>query len=501
MEDRQSETSKSIFRNVLYGFSTWILPMGLSFIATPIIVESLGNQDYGIYALVLGFVGYSFNFSFGRAITKYIAEFRANGENEKIPDLISSAFFINLAVGLFSVSIICFFANWLVLFVLKIDVESQSKSVTALYIASAIIFFSMLSQIFNSVLQGIHRFDVYSKIFNLNNLALLTGNLVLAVLGFGLISLFVWNLSVTCLTCVIFVISAKRLLPEFKLNFKFQPETLKLIVKYSYGVIGYQILSNFLLLFERGWIFRKLGAESLTYYVVPMTLAIYIHAFISSLIIVIFPLASELKNDNEKLLRLYTKATKIVVLFVVFFGTTIIVESRFFLSLWMGAEFADKTWMLLVVHTITFSLVAIQAVSWQMTEGLGYPNYNFLLFLVCLITSVSLMVGLTPGLGNLGVAIGRMAGYAAIFLSIFYVERWFFKKVQAKFWMKVIAILTVSSTASALTEQFIVQSYSQSWLVLAAATFSGAFVYFFMVWALGFVSEDEKLLLKRLLSR
>jgi O-antigen/teichoic acid export membrane protein len=167
----------------------------------------------------------------------------------------------------------------------------------------------------------------------------------------------------------------------------------------------------------------------------------------------------------------------------------------------MGAEFADKTWMLLVVHTVTFSLVAIQAVSWQMTEGLGYPNYNFLLFLVCLVISVSLMVGLTPSLGNLGIAIGRMAGYAAIFLSIFYVERWFFKKVQIKFWMRSIAILAVSSTASALTEQFIVQTYSQSWLVLAAATVVGTFVYFFMVWALGFVSEDEKLLLKRLLSR
>ncbi len=501
MEDRQSETSKSIFRNVLYGFSTWILPMGLSFIATPIIVKSLGDQDYGIYALVLGFVGYSFNFSFGRAITKYIAEYRAKGENEKIPDLISSAFFINLVVGLFSVSVICFFANWLVLFVLKIDVESQSKSVTALYIASAIIFFSMLSQIFNSVLQGIHRFDVYSKIFNFYNLALLSGNLILAISGYKLISLFVWNLSVTCLTCAVFAISAKRLVPEFKLRFKFQPETLKLIVKYSYGVIGYQILANLLLFFERSWIFRQLGAESLTYYVVPMMLAIYIHAFVSSLMIVIFPLASELNEDREKLLRLYTKATKIIILFVAFFGTTIIVESRFFLSLWMTPEFADRAWMLLIVHTITFSLVAIQTVSWQMTEGLGYPNYNFLLFLVCLIISVSLMIGLTPNFGSLGIAIGRMAGYSTIFLSIFYVEKWFFKKVQVKFWIKVISILAVSSAASALTERFIIQSYSESWLVLAGATVVGAFVYFFMVWIMGFVSEDEKLLFKKLLSR
>jgi O-antigen/teichoic acid export membrane protein len=232
-----------------------------------------------------------------------------------------------------------------------------------------------------------------------------------------------------------------------------------------------------------------------------MTLAIYIHAFISSLIIVIFPLASELKNDNEKLLRLYTKATKIVVLFVVFLGTTIIIESRFFLSLWMGAEFADKTWLLLVVHTVTYSLLAILAVSWQMTDGLGYPTYNFLLFLICLIISVSLMVGLTPGFGNLGIAIGRMVGFAAIFPSIFYVEWWFFKKVQVKFWIKVISILTVSATASALTERFIVQSYSESWLVLAAASIGGAVVYFTLVWTMGFFSEDEKLLFKKLLSR
>jgi O-antigen/teichoic acid export membrane protein len=501
MENRKSETSKSIFRNVLYGFSTWILPLGLSFIATPIILKSLGDKDYGIYALVLGFVGYSFNFSFGRAITKYIAEYRSNGENDKIPDLISSALFINLAVGFFSVSIICFFANWLVLSVLKIDVDSQSKSVTALYLASAIIFFSMLSQIFNSVLQGIHRFDVYSKIFNLNNLLLLSGNIFLAFWGFDLISIFVWNLTVTCLTCIIFAISAKRLLPEVKINFKFQPQTLKLIIKYSYGVIGFQILANFLLLFERGWLFRQLGAENLTYYVVPMTLAIYIHAFVSSLIIVIFPLASELKNDPEKLLRLYTKATKVVVLLVVFFAASLISEGRVFLTLWMGGEFAEKTWMLLTVHTVTFGLMAIQAVSWQMTEGLGYPNYNFIIFLLCLIISVSLMVGLTPGMGNLGIAVGRMVGCAVIFFSIFWVEKWFFKKIQIKFWLNIVGILIVSSTGMVLTEKFIIQTLAQNWFGLLGATLGGGIVYFFIIWMLGFFSVDEKLLLKRLLSR
>ena len=109
------QTTKSVFRNVIYGSLAWILPLGLSFVATPIIVRSLGNSDYGIYALVLGFISYSFTFNFGRAITKYIAEYRVTGESEKIRDVISASFFLNIAIGLIGVLVMCLLAGWLVL--------------------------------------------------------------------------------------------------------------------------------------------------------------------------------------------------------------------------------------------------------------------------------------------------------------------------------------------------------------------------------------------------
>jgi O-antigen/teichoic acid export membrane protein len=501
MENQQLQTTRSVGRNVLYGFSTWFLPLGLSFYATPKIVNALGDQDYGIYALVLGFVGYSFNFSFGRAITKYIAEYRAVGDDEKIPDIISSAFFINILVGLLSVSVFCLTSRWLVESVFKIEPEAQNKATIALYTASTIIFFTMQNQIFSSILQGIHRFDVYSKIFNLNNFALLLGNLLLAVNGYGLLSLFYWNLTVTVLTCLIYAFAAKRFMPDFKLIFRFRGEILRLIIKYSAGIIGYQILSNFLLLFERGWISSRLETKSLTYYVVPMLLSFYIHGFISSLTLVLFPLSSELNKDKKKLLSLYTKATKIVCFFVFFLGTTLISESNIFLTLWMGPVFAEKTSVLLVIHTITYSLLAIQIVSWQMTEGLGYPSYNCYLFMICLIVSLSLMVGLTQNFGLEGIAFGRMAGYAAIFFSIFYVEKWFFGKVQLNFWAKILSVLLTASVFAAVIEKSIVEFFSISWLSFLTATVVGGVVYSLIVWILGFIKEDEKILFRHILQR
>src|SRR5437762_7483637 len=155
-ESSARQTSKSVFRNVIYGSLTWVLPIGLSFVATPIIVRSLGNNDYGIYALVLGLISYSFTFSLGRAVTKYIAEYRVSGESDKIRDLISATFTLNVTVGLSGILLICLLANWLVRDVFRIEPGAQDKTVIAFYVASGIIFLSMLNQVFVAILQGIH---------------------------------------------------------------------------------------------------------------------------------------------------------------------------------------------------------------------------------------------------------------------------------------------------------------------------------------------------------
>lgn len=498
MKKKQSESGKSIFRNVVFGFSTWVIPVGLSFFATPILLNAMGDQDYGIYMLVLGFIAYSFNFGIGRAITKYIAEYRASGEHEKIKEVISATFFLNFAIAAFGIILIAFLARWLVVDVFAIAEDSQSKSVNAFYAAAGIVFLAMLIQVFSAVLQGIHRFDIYSKIYNLNIFFLISGNIILAKMGYGLLSLLCWNLAVSALTGVVYGFAARKLLPEFKLTFRFSRESLILVSKFSFGIVGYQILANLLLLFERGWITRMLGAESLTYYVVPMMLSLYIHSFISSSLLVIFPLASELKDDKEKLLRIYKKATKIVCLLVVFMAMSLIVQSGEFLTLWIGPLFSERSATLLIIHTLTFSVIAIQIVSWQMTEGLGFPNYNFKLFSVCLILAVSGILLSTNEYGSLGIAISRLIGFSTIFLSVFYVEKWFFDQIQILFWLKIIGVLTVAGLAGAVVELLIIKNFEISWFILFASTISAGIVYCFVVWILGFITNDEKTLIKNI---
>lgn len=500
-EERELQSGKSVIRNVFYGSLTWFLPLCISFIATPIIVRSLGNNDYGIYALVLGFIGYSFTFSFGKAITKYIAEYRNTRDSDKITDVISASFVLNCVIGLVGVTLICLMTPWLVRDVFRIEAASQDKTITAMYVGAAVIFVSMLNTLFSSMLQGLHRFDIYSKIFTASGFVSIGGNLVLALMGCGLVALLLWNLITLAIFGVVYAVVAKRNLPEFRLRLSFDRATVRTVLGYNAGIVGYQLAANILLLFERGWITQRLGSESLTYYVVPMTLGMYLHGFVSSLVQVLFPLASELNNDREKLLKLYTKATKIISMISAFVMMSVIVNSKLFLHLWIGESFVENSSDLLVLHMITFGLAAILTVSWQMSEGLGFPHYNFGLISICLVISVSLMIALTGTYGNFGVAVARLAGFGTIFFSIFMVERLFFKKVQAPFWLRNLVCLGLASLVAAAGEYLITTNLPQTWPTLFLSAGIGGTAYLLVLWLLKFVTEDEKLLIRSILKR
>ena len=501
MDQADQQTSSSILRNITYGSLAWLLPLGLNLVAVPTIVASMGHAEYGVYALILGFVAYSFTFNFGRAITKYIAEYRILGETEKMNDVISASLFLCLAVGIFGAVVMCLSARWLVTQVFLIDPLLVDRSVIAMYLAAVIILLTMLSQIFYAVLQGVQRFDVYSKILTANSVALIGGNLVLAFLGYGLLALLVWNLVTLSIFCLLYGIAAKRMLPGLSLRFQIERKTLKLVISFSAGIVGYQLLANILLLFERSWITQRLGSESLTFYVVPMSLGLILHGFISSLVIVIFPLASELTHEREKLLKLYLKATKMVSVLVVFVVLSLIVQRDVFLHLWMGDDFARNSSELLVLHMICFGLMSIMTISWQMTEGLGHPRFIAASTGVCSLIGVILLTIIVDPYGNMGAAAARLIAFGLIFTTIFVIERMFFSKVQTRFWLRLTGNLGAAAIAAALAEYLVMSRTGVEWVGLATSVLIGGLAYCCVLWLLDFISADEKLLLKQVFNR
>jgi O-antigen/teichoic acid export membrane protein len=194
----------SILKNVIFGFLSWFLPLGLSFIATPLIVHGLGKAEYGVYALVLGFVSYSFTFNISRAIIKYVSEFQATSKTKEISEIISTTFWLNLLVGGIGMTLLFFFSKWFVVDLLQIENKLQDQAVNAFYLASVIIFSTMMAQVFSSIIQAIHRFDIYSYITVITTTLLTSGNIVLVWYNQKIEMLLVWTLFLTTVSSFTF---------------------------------------------------------------------------------------------------------------------------------------------------------------------------------------------------------------------------------------------------------------------------------------------------------
>jgi O-antigen/teichoic acid export membrane protein len=484
---------KSLISNAFISSLGWFLPLVLSFMATPIIVKKLGYEDYGLFSLLLGFISYSFTFGISRAVTKYVAEYRAQNKSAEVSEIISVTFWFSIILGIGATLLIVLLSDYIVADVLQIENEKRDDAKIGLYLACATIGFLMIAQVFQAVIQALHRFDRNSLLININGILLTAGNIALVYAGFRLNALLVWNFTATVINCSLFYHSTKQFLPEFQIKLRISYSIVKLIFKFGTGVISYQIFANFLLIFERSWITRNLGAENLTYYVVPMSLSFYLHGLVSSLILVIFPAFSELRDDGERLLNLYLKATRIIFALVVFSAVNLICGSRLLLKIWISEDFAERSYQLLIVHTMTFSLIAVMSVMWQLAEGLGHPRYNAVLSFIWMLIGVPLMILLIEQFQNQGVALSRLVGVIVTFPLVFYGEKLFFGAFQWRFWGRLLLTVAPAAGIMAFVEYQIFQRFEANLLTLFIGGMFGAAGFGVVIWK-GNLFENEKII-------
>jgi O-antigen/teichoic acid export membrane protein len=487
-------------RSALFGFLSWLLPLGLTLFATPLVVRHLGLEEYGLYALVLGFISYSFTFSIGRAVTKYISEYRASEQTEKIKEVLAATLWINFIVGLLGIFTLCFFARFIVVTLFEIKPEMQENAVVAFYIASATIFFVMQAQVFSGVLQSVHRLDIFSIITTLVSVLGISGNIVIVLLGFGVKELLIWNLVNTTVSCIWFYIIGKRLLPEAKWGLKCSREVLITVANFALGITASQLIFNFLLLFERGLITRELGTENLTYYVIPMNLTGQIHIFSSSLLLMIFPLVSELGARLEigRLRAIYEQTSRYLFAVVTFIVVSMAICGYEFFSLWLGSEFADRAFYIVIMQAITFGTIAVGIVAWQLMEGLGYTQNNALVAIVWVALSLFLMIMLISSLKLEGVGLGRMFGCISMLIYMLVVENKVFGKTLWTFWGRILFLIALPLCSTAAIEYVTLRYFFGGWFGLCIACGLGAAVYASLLFATKYLTLDDRLVLQKL---
>lgn len=487
--------SQRAIKNALYGFIGWFLPVFLSFLAARILVHEMGVEEYGFYSLILGLISYLFVFNIGRAVTKHVAS-----SSPQSTRIISATFFLCCVLSVFLLSAIVLLSEKLTTDVLQVEQARRAKVISGLHIAAGSVFFLVLGQTFVAVIYGLQRFDVYSKINTLVNFLLILGNIGLAITGHGFLVLLWWNFVISFLSLCVFYLLSKRLMPEIRLTTSFGFDVVREVIRYGGAHLGYQVLANALFLFERAWIMRNFGASNLTYYVLPMMVGIQMHFFVTSFNQFAFPMASEIENDKRRLIELYTKGMRFTCLVVIFLASFFVLQREEFLGVWLGANFIEKSANVLILHVVTYSMIALVGFAWQVFDGVGMPQLTFLSYFLSFVLAIASMLHL-GSYGIEGVAAGRLLGTLLLFALVLLFEKKVFNYFLAKFWLFLFARFLVLVAGLFLIHEVLEVFGFSDWLGLLSFFILASGFYAIAAFALRLITLEELNLVKRYVFR
>lgn len=490
MGDAPKSRKQSIAANSLFSATAWLVPLIIGFIVTPILIRGLGTAEYGLFALLSGFIGYSFAFSIGRLVVRYVAEYTADKNVQGINQIISAALIISLGVGGLGVLLIGFGTPYIVTKVLRIDSSLRTVAEYSFYLANVTVLLTMLGQVFQYVLHGFQQFGRFVIISTAYAVLFGVGNVLLVKYNAGIIGLQIWSLFLSAALGVGYLIAVKRVFSEFRFTLDVPGFLWRSAIHYATSIILYQIFGNLLFIFERAWITRYFGTTETGHFALAAQIGIYAQTLAASIAAVFLPVMSESYRNTELLRSLYTKTTKILLSGLVFFIISIIFLGDSLLSIWISPEFAAGAYDLLVLQSFSFGIIALFVIVWQLNEAARAPGLNTVISAVWLIIAVISTFALTDTFGAKSVAIGRLIGITVTLPVIFFSEKRFLGKIQLFFWTNALLRLALPLAVLSALLCFL-KSYVSGFVSLVIVGLLGAMVFFSGLLFAGYFTRDE----------
>ncbi|HVG18939.1 MAG TPA: oligosaccharide flippase family protein, partial [Blastocatellia bacterium] len=108
---QQNPLSLSIARNTLINLTAQIIPPIVAVVALPFIVRGLGIEEFGVLSIIWIILSYSgfLELGLGRALTKFVAEYIEQREEQKIAQAVWTTLtfqsFLGVVVGLVLIAV------------------------------------------------------------------------------------------------------------------------------------------------------------------------------------------------------------------------------------------------------------------------------------------------------------------------------------------------------------------------------------------------------------
>ena len=399
----------SLKRNTLWNLAGTGLPLLLGVVVIPYLVDRVGLEAFGILTLIWALIGYFslFDFGLGRALTQQVASHLAANRHRKVPQLVKSGLIFTAATGVIGGLVLAAVSHPLGHSWLKVSQPLQAQATYSLFIAALGIPLTTVTTGLRGVLEAYEDF----KTVNLLRILLGTANfglpaLSVMFLGPSLVYMVASLVGARLLVFAAFAVCVYIKLPTSWSKTKARTRDIKRLLSFGVWMTVSNVISPIMVTADRFLIAAVLGASAVAYYTVPFEIIVKVLVIPGALTTALFPrLASTLKKEPAIARMLYRRSVRAVAIVLAVVCGTIAIGAYQGLSLWLGGDFASKSWLIVSVLSFGIFLNGIAFVPFAMIQAAGDAKTTAVLHVFELALYVPLLIASLHFFGLLGAAI------------------------------------------------------------------------------------------------
>jgi O-antigen/teichoic acid export membrane protein len=408
----------SLKKNTLYNLLGAIAPLAIVVGTTPIYLKAIGNERYGVLALIWLLFGYFglFDFGLSRATSNSLS-LASNQAPSRQQELFTTAFILNTGLGVAAGMIFHLIGLPVLETFSKISSPLNAELARAVPWIAALLPISTMGSAVTGALESRERFLAL-------NIAQLFGSLHLAVAP--LLAVLWIEPSIEVAVAATAVSRAFAVFPiailawrqyEMRRPLIFRKETIKDLFAYGSWITATNMISPLLVSIDQFLIAGIKGAAALPYYSIPFSLASKMLILPNAAARALFPNISR-QHAIEAKVSLIGYCETIGFLMSLICGPSLLV-SHYALLLWIDSAFADNASMVFRIIVLGTWLNGIASVPYIYLQGQRRPDVPAKIHAAEIIPFIFLLWGMVTWLGLVGAALAwalRVAVDAALLL-------------------------------------------------------------------------------------
>lgn len=393
----------------------------IALVMTPILTQGLGKHDFGIWAVVGSMILYLelLEFGFGTATIKYVAEFEALDDRDRLRSAISTSFWVLALPGLAALAIglgaAAFFPT-----VLDIGQAAETEARLLIVMLAANMAISIPGDTFGGALIGLQRYDLQNGTLLVVAVAQAVAWAIVIAVDGGLVALGVVTVALSLAGQLWRFLLVRRLVPGLTMSRKQFDRDLfrgfrRLSFWFALGEVGEVIIFRI----DTVVVGVVVNVPAAAVYAVGQKLALVAEKLVQPVVYTLFPHSSELAalDDKEGLRATLVTGTRISLGLAGPLTVALAVMGEPAVRAWVGPSFAAAGLVVVYLAAAT-AIKSLVQTGQTMLNGMGLARVPALIVAAEAGLNLVLSVMLSRSMGLHGVALGTFLASAATDLGL-----------------------------------------------------------------------------------